>query len=263
MLDLMYSLPTWLLGVLIVGASAVLAALGLLVVHRLVPAEARRTQNDVASALSNVAAFVYAVILAFLAVGVWNDYGKAGSTVQLEANAASDVFRQAEGYPEPLRARVRDGIRTYVDLVIAEEWTLQARGRTSDAAWRVIEGLHRDLLGFEPRGPREQIVHAEQLHDINMVLDQRRLRIQMGESGLHPVVWTVILIGSALIVAFAYFLGTGNFRAHVAMTAIFGASIGLVLFLIVSMDYPFRGGGGIPPDAFIQVRENILRVGGT
>jgi hypothetical protein len=262
MLDVLYRLPTWLVGVLIVGVSTILPAVGLLVVHRRVPAEARRTQNDVASALSNVAAFVYAVMLAFLAVGVWETYGKAGATVQLEANSASDVFRQAEGYPEPFRRRVQDGIRRYVDLVVGEEWKLQARGRMSDTAWRTIEALHRDMLDFEPRGPREHIVHTEQLRDMNSLLDQRRLRVQMGATGLHPVVWAVILIGSVLIVSYSFFFGTASFRAHLAMTMILGASIGLVLFLIVAMDYPFRGGVGIGPDAFERIRENISRVDG-
>ena len=45
MLDVIYSLPTWLLGVLIVGIATALPALGLLVVHRLVPAEARRPRT--------------------------------------------------------------------------------------------------------------------------------------------------------------------------------------------------------------------------
>ena len=101
MLDAMYSLPTWVLGVLVVGLAAAVSGLGLLVVHRFVPTDVRRSHNDIAGYVSNVAAFVYAVLLAFLAVGVWDDYGKAQLTVQLEANAASDVFRAAEGIPRP------------------------------------------------------------------------------------------------------------------------------------------------------------------
>jgi hypothetical protein len=121
-------------------------------------------------------------MLAFLAVGVWDDYGKAKLTVQLEANAASDVFRAAEGYPEAFRRRVREGIRAYVDIVLGEEWALQARGRMNDVAWRAIEALHRNMLDFEPSRPREQVIHAEELRHMNALMDQRRLRIQMGSA---------------------------------------------------------------------------------
>ncbi len=262
MLDLIYNVPTWLLGVLIVGLAGALPMLGLVVVHRRVPLEVRRTQNDIAGYISNIAAFVYAVLLAFLAVAVWQDYGNAQSTVQLEANAANNVFRQAEAYPEPLRRLVRDGIRDYVEIVAGEEWTLLKRGRLSDVGWRMLEDLHREMLRFEPGTAREQAVHREQLQDMSRLLDARRNRLYAAGSGLNSVTWAVILVGSVLIVAFSYFMGTGNFRAHVAMTGILGASIGLVMFLIVAMDYPFRGDVGIKPGAFIETRDHIRRGGG-
>src|SRR5215470_15905776 len=123
--DVIYSVPTWLLGVLVVALSAILSGAGLLVVHRLVPADARRPHNDIAGYISNITAFVYAVILAFLAVAVWQEYEAAGTTAQTEANAASDVYHQADGYPEPLRGVVRSAIKAYVDAVIDEEWPLQ------------------------------------------------------------------------------------------------------------------------------------------
>jgi hypothetical protein len=41
------------------------------------------------------------------------------------------------------------------------------------------------------------------------------------------------------------------------MTAMLGASIGLVIFIIAAMNYPFRGGIGISPTAFEEIRENI------
>jgi hypothetical protein len=260
MVSLIESIPTWLLFVLVVGFSGGLAALGLLVVHRLVPADVRRNQNELAGYISNVAAFVYAVLLASLAVAVWQQYVQAQSTVQLEANAASDVFHQAAGYPEPLRRGVRDGIRSYIDLVIADEWPRQARGGQSDAAWKTIANLQRTMLAFEPNGMRQQLLHTQQLDAVKTLLDQRRLRIFAAGSGLQPVIWAVILVGSALIVAFAYLMGTANFRAHLVMTTMLGASIGLVIFIIVAMNYPFRGGIGITAEAFQQIRETIQRL---
>jgi hypothetical protein len=263
MANLVYSIPTWPLGLLIVGLAATVSALGLTLVHRVVPLDVRRTQNDVAGYISNIAAFVYAVVLAFLAVAVWQEYGDAQATAQLEANLAGDIYYQAEGYPEPFRRRIRAGIAAYVDAVIEDEWPRQARGATeSPVAWTGLAALYRDLLTFEPRDMRERLVHTEQLRSMHRLFDHRRTRIYQGSSGLHPVVWTVILIGSVLIVAFAYFMGTGNFRAHMAMTAFLGASIGLVIFLIVALDYPFRGDIGIKPDAFVEVREHLRRFSG-
>jgi len=257
MVDVVYRIPTWILAVLIVGVSAGVSALALVVVHRWVPTEVRRTQNDIAGYISNIAAFVYAVLLAFLAVAVWQNYQTVKSTVQLEANAASDVYRQAEGYPVTFARHVQESMRQYVDLVIREEWPLQARGRESEPARLTLVGLHRDIFLFEPSSQREHIVHDLQIRVMKTVLDQRRNRVYAAASGLSPIVWAVILPGSTVIVAFCFFMGTGNIRAHFAMTAMLGASIGLVLFLIVALDRPFRGDVGIGAEAFVRARAHM------
>ena len=259
MMTLIDALPGWLLFVLVVGLSSLLPALGLLLVHRLVPVEVRRLQNEITGYISNVAAFVYAVLLASLAVAVWQQYVQAQSTVQLEANAASDVFHQAKGYPEPFQSQVRDGIRAYIEAVIGDEWPRQAHGGQSEVAWKAIIGLHRTMLAYEPGGMGQQLLHTHQLDAVKTMLDQRRLRIFAARSGLEPVMWAVILVGSGLIVTFIYLVGTPNLRAHVVMTAMLGASIGLVIFIIVAMDYPFRGGLRIAPDAFQEIRESIRK----
>ena len=151
MLDTIYSLPTWVLGVLVVGLAAAVSGLGLLVVHHFVPTEVRRAHDDIAGYVSNSAAFVYAVLLAFLAVGVWEDYGKAQLTAQREAAAASDVFRAAEGYPEAFRQRVERASAPMSTWSSARNGR-QARDRMTDVGWRAIEALHRTMLDFEPRG---------------------------------------------------------------------------------------------------------------
>jgi uncharacterized protein DUF4239 len=259
MVDLVHGIPAWQLGIIVVGLSIVLSGLGLVTVHRLVPVDERRPHNDIAGYISNIAAFVYAVIIAFLVVAVWQQYGQAASTAQLEANSASDVFHQARGYPDPLRQTVRNAIRDYVDIVIDTEWALQQRGGVSERASKILDDLQLEMLNFQPADSRQQVVHSEQLHDLNSLMDQRRLRIFLGSSGLHPVIWSVILIGSALVVVFTYFMGTRSFRAHLAMTALLGAAIGLVIFLIVVLDYPYRGDIAVKPDAFKLVRAQIYR----
>jgi hypothetical protein len=259
MLTVINGIPTWALFVLIVGLSGALSALGLLVVHRMVPTDVRRSQNEVAGYLSNVAAFVYAVLIASLAVAVWQQYVQAQSTVQLEANAASDIYHQTDGYPEAVRQQIRDGVMGYIDAVVEDEWPRQARGGQSDAAWRAIESLQRTLLAFEPSGGQQLLLHRQQLDAVKSLLDQRRLRLFAAQSGLQAVIWAVIVVGSVVIVFFAYLMGTSNFRAHVVMTLMLGASIGLVIFIIVAMDYPFTGGIGIRPDAFEEIRVHLQK----
>ncbi len=260
MLDLMYSIPTWALGILIVSLVTAASLAGLVLVHRRVPVAVRAAHNDVAGFISAMVGVIYAVLLAFIAIAVWEAFDKAESTVVQEANSVSDLYRSARGYPEALQRRIRDGMGEYVRVVIEGEWKPQSHGTVSERAWNSLEAVHKEMLDFEPRTPKEQVVHAEGLKLMDNVLDARRQRLYLGESGLQPVVWAVLLVGSALTIGFTFFFGSENFRAHMAMTGAVAISIGLLLFLIVALDYPFRGTVSIPPEAFERVLENFKRL---
>ena len=260
MVELVYTLPTWVVGTAIVAVTGGFAITGLAVVNRLMPPQIREQHNNVANPITNIVAVVYAVMLAFLVIAVWQDFGKADDVAQQEASSVSDVYRAARAYPEPLQRRVRTGLEDYVRLVIAEEWKTQSEGRAGERTWQALEAVHKDILDFEPRTVREQIVHVEQLREVNELLDHRRARLAMAASGLQPVIWVVVLVGTTLVIAFSWFFGTTNVRAHYIMTALMGVAIGLVLFLIAILDYPFRGGVSIAPTAFEQVQENFKRL---
>ncbi|HEV8615284.1 MAG TPA: DUF4239 domain-containing protein [Methylomirabilota bacterium] len=263
MVEVVYTLPTWAVGIAIVAITSGFAVTGLALVNRFMPPGVREHHNNVANPITNIVAVVYAVMLAFLVIAVWQDFGKADDIAQREASSVSDVYRAARAYPEPLQRRVRTGLEDYVRLVVSEEWTTQAEGRPSERSWAALEGVYKDMIDFDPKTPREQIVHTEQLREFNELLDYRRARLTMAVSGLQPVIWVVVLAGTALVIAFSWFFGTGNVRAHYGMSALMGVAIGLVLFLIAILDYPFRGGVSISPAAFEQVQENFKRLATT
>lgn len=136
---LVYSIPDWLLCIIVIVLVSVLAMTGLWLVHRRVPTEARQPHNEIAGFLINAIGVIFAVILAFIAVAVWESAGKAQDIVAAEANEATDILRNGAVYPEPLARRVRAGLRQYLTVVVTEEWRLQQDGAMSPAAWRTTK----------------------------------------------------------------------------------------------------------------------------
>ncbi|HWN03554.1 MAG TPA: hypothetical protein VNQ72_11105 [Candidatus Dormibacteraeota bacterium] len=258
--DIVYGMPSWILALVSICLVTAYALGGLVLVQRLVPAERRRPHNDLAGPVSGLVGVVFAVLIAFIAIAVWEQFGQASTLVLRESNAAGDVWRLAYGYPEPLRTQVRDGVRRYLETVIKEEWPQQAKGKTDGRAWRIFEDIHRAMLRFEPTTRGQEIIHADQLHDMNTIMDQRRGRLQAAREGISPQVWMVVLAGCALMIALTWFFGAESFVAHMGMTVCLSISIGLVIFLIAALDYPFRGDMGIGPEAFEEVLVNLDRL---
>src|SRR5262245_54746766 len=132
--------PSVELGVVIVLGSAATAVVGLLLVHTLVPAHVRGESHLVASVKLQVVGTLYAVLLGFMVVVNWQAFQSAEQAVAREANKLGDVFRDAQGCPSPFRERLREQLRVYTQLVIAEEWDAMGRGQSSPQAHAAIHG---------------------------------------------------------------------------------------------------------------------------
>ncbi|HKQ99153.1 MAG TPA: hypothetical protein VJT09_00690, partial [Pyrinomonadaceae bacterium] len=96
---------TFLVGVVVVGVSVLLAHLGLHLVRRKVPLTTLQAHHEVAGFIIGVLGAIYAVLLAFVVVVVWNQFEDAKAAVGREANKLNDLARMAEGFPDEPRRR--------------------------------------------------------------------------------------------------------------------------------------------------------------
>ena len=253
----LYGLPAWGSGVVISALALALSAAAFCLVQRYVPHETRHAHNDVAAAIGAIVGVVYAVVLGFVTVSVWEEHGQATRATQAEASALSDVVTDARGFPEPMRRKTREEAEGYLRLVVEDEWPRLARGTESAGAAAALTALGRTLMTFEPASRREEIVLTAALGHLHRLLDQRRARVLAARSGLQPVVWSTLIASSGLILGFVLFFGTPNLRAHFAMTTLVAISIALMFWVIVSLDYPFTGGSAIRPEAFESLRAGL------
>src|ERR1700723_3710538 len=90
--------------------------------NRIWPRERRQVHNDPLGWQLNIIGTTYAVILGFMLYTVWTDFGSANLNVDLEASALRNVYRLAEGLPEPQRVLLQLQARSYADAVIGRDW---------------------------------------------------------------------------------------------------------------------------------------------
>jgi len=256
-----YDHPTWLVGSVIVGGSVLLSMAGLLVCHRFLEPELRRRHNDIAGFLIAVIGVLYAVLLAFIAVATWETYTKAGDAAGNEANAVGNMFFDTAGVPEAEAERYRKLLSDYVRHVIEIEWPAQHAGHTEEAryreGWNLIGDLNVEVSHFEPKTQGESNMQAKLLQDLDLLFSSRRTRQLAAQSHIPEVIWWIILWGGMLTVGFTYLFGPPSLSMHLTMTAGVAASLTLVIVLIVTFDYPFRGEVTIGTDAFQAVADTM------
>src|SRR5262245_2296468 len=114
------NLPIWFLGLLLVGLTTILAMIGPHLVRRYVTLEELSANNEVAGFKFAVVGVLYAVLLAFAIIVVWEKFSEAENTVAREAGAVATIYRLSHGIDDPAGASLRSALDTYLKVTIAE-----------------------------------------------------------------------------------------------------------------------------------------------
>jgi amino acid transporter len=256
-------MQTWLLGVVIVGVSVLVAHVGLRLVRRRVPLPVLQTQHEVAGFIIGVLGAIYAVLLAFVVVVVWNQFEDAKSTVEKEANQLNDLSRIAQGFSAPGQQRMLEGLRAYTQAVVSDEWKTMSEGRASEKAQAAMEDLWRIYRELEPQTNRENALYGESLDRLSDVSDNRRLRIYASRDDVPAVVQVLLWGGGLITIAFTYFFGVKSVRAQALMTAALAGVVAFILFLVVVLDNPFHGYLRVTPEPMQEVLDRIKTIPAT
>lgn len=237
-------------GVLIIAITAIVTVVVHLFVSRRVSVAVLKEHNEVAASFLHVTGGIYGIMLAFVVSLVWEDNEQARRTVAEEANSAATMVRLAQGLPAPAGPRLRADSLGYIRDVIDDEWSLMAKGRSSEVVNQHVIDLWRTVTTFEPQTEGQKAVHAEILSDMRRLADERRSRLFDAEQRLPTLVWGMIVFGGAIVLALANVFGLRFIRSKGLMTLGLALSVAVIVVAINSLAHPFAGSAGITPVDF-------------
>jgi hypothetical protein len=253
------SLPTVWAGVAVVGGFLVSTlAVGYLVAV-FTSQEIRSAHNDRAGFILAVIGVIYAVLLAFIAIGVWERFQDAEARTYDEAGALATVYRDAGSFPNA--GELRTALEAYVHSVIDHEWPRMRRGARSPISDALLESVDRDVRALPANTPRLQDIQSQMLAAMDTALMDRQTRLTIDFNGINGILWAVLILGAYLTVGFTYFFGFERTIMQQLMIGALGLMIGLVLFLVMALDFPYRGSIAVEPEAFRSVLETFKAIG--
>ncbi|PKV90082.1 DUF4239 domain-containing protein [Streptomyces sp. TLI_146] len=246
----------WKSATLLIGGAVVLTDSLIPVVRRCF--NGQFTENDQAllgGGLSLVGT-LFALIIGFVVVVVWQSLTETEGTVAREANALADLERMSRGFEVQIRRQVQGAVRTYARLVVSDEWPAMAAGSHSVRANAALVELWTvyTTMSAEQRGTH---LYAQSLIRLNELGDARRTRLLSATSRIPVVMWLLIAVDAIGILALSVAFGLSETWQMRLIMATLVASVAFAVFLVAELDGPFSGDLCVSAEAFAFVTSNM------
>ena len=192
-------------------------------------------------------------------MNVFETYADVSKIISQEATSLAVLYRDVSAYPEPIRSQLRKEVRDYVDYVIHEAWPLQRRGQVPSGGVERMNRVQDTLIPFEPATEGQKVLHAETLRAYNNMIQARRLRLDAVGIGLPGLMWIVILVGAVISLSASFFFKVEDVRLHGILVTLPAMFIGLVIFMTLALDHPFRGDLGVQPEPYQLIYDQLMK----
>jgi uncharacterized protein DUF4239 len=233
------------------------ALLALAVLRHYWAPSARLAHNDVVGPNVSIIGTTYAVLIAFMLSGVWNNLQIARLNAEQEANNLVNIFRFAYQLPSESRSQVQSLARGYSELMISEEWPAMARQQQSATAHRLTQQLWHALTSVQPHNSGEQTVMDHALSELTSMTEHRRIRLLQSQQKLPALLWAVLIVGGIVTVGSTCLFGVENFKLHLVQVFEISFLLSLMLVAIASINRPYQGDVHVGPEAFRYALETM------
>jgi len=253
MLTYLTSQSIWLSGVLIIGGGTLLSMLGPVLVRRYVALDRLTINNEIAGFKFATVGVLYAVLLAFVIIVVWEKYSDAEVKVVNEAGAAENIYRLSQGLGDVNGGDLRRAVASYLKAAIEDDWPAMSRGvpGASREAKQALDAIYRMLSVVNDE--RNRAIVGDIFRQLDRLTESRRARLVAAEGGVPNVIWLVLLGGAVVTIAFTFFFGMESLQSQTVMTALLALLIFAELLVVVAIDRPFAGAVRVHPNALSEV----------
>jgi hypothetical protein len=257
--DFVYDVPFQTLAVWSSILSIAVMLFGLLVikpVFRIMIGTGPDFNSTIAQATASFSLF-NGLLLGLLTVAAYQNSEQVRTSITNEATAFGGLYAQISAYPEPTRSEIKWMMRDYVLYTIHKDWPAHRKGEILNGGFNRVDAIRGSLSKFEPTTEGERIIHAEAMNSLQQFSQERQKRLTGVVTEIPAVLWYAVLVGAAINILLLVVLRM-RLVAHFVIGTITAFFLGVILFVIVTLDRPLRGPSGLPPQGYELLWERLM-----
>jgi Protein of unknown function (DUF4239) len=249
---LLNDIPDWGLFLIFVGGATIVTIALFLLVRRHLPAWRTDGSSGVVGAVAAMVMTLFALVLAFVVVNLYQGYQDATNNVVAEANSLAEIVHDTNVFPKTEQNRVDVAVASYVHEVIGKEFEDLRLGHQDPAAFTKINGIFTAIQQYSPTSEAAITFYGSAVEQASDVVSDHRNRVLDADSSL-PTAFVALLILTALLsIGTAFFFKADNPGLEIMLLAIISIVIFSGLLTVVLLEYPFSGSVAVSSDPFTQ-----------
>lgn len=183
------------------------------------------------------------VILSFIVANTWTSFSEAQAKENAEATKLLLLYNLLDAFPGA--ERIQASIKTYTAFIISDEFPLMEKGQQSLEGLDMITSIGDAIYELDPQTDQETTLYGEAIGMFEEIMALRIARMGYAVYGLAPELWWVLILGVIVVIFMSFFLYMESFTMQAIMTGFSAAILVSLLFLIVALNYPYRGDFGL------------------
>jgi len=212
---------------------------------------------DLAINLFRIIATLVSLFLALTFADIREEVGDVRSSVQQEPAQLWNVYWDLEAYNSAESRQIQLLIAEYVNSVVDNEWPAIQQGDLDRVTVDLYAAVKLAIYSLEPTNSLQETLHNRIIVDINAVSQTRQARLLRRGSGDAPVFLYVAVLGFAWTIALlSVYPPTRNSLSILTFYCVF---FGIVIYLIVSLEFYFDGIGKVTSQPFEFLAEVLAK----
>ncbi|MFM7591313.1 MAG: DUF4239 domain-containing protein [Isosphaeraceae bacterium] len=206
----------------------------------------------------NIIGVLYAVVLGYVLVNVYESYSMADTKVEDEASIVIDLLRDAEGLPALQGLLFRKATLEYVNSVIDDEWEYMIEKRTyHPATFDKFANLFHIARSVKCESEEQRIFLTAIVEKLNELSSTRRERVAVANSRLPDMLWGMIIGVGLVAFGICFIFPIENDRVRLILVSSTAAVMTFTTLLMFILDRPYNGSLGIKPESLETIRKII------
>jgi hypothetical protein len=251
--------PEWVSILVFLGGLPALMLLLQTLVRRIVPNWERGEHNDAAGVMLSAAVVVYSIAIGLCVVTLWEKMDAAHRATEMEASNLAALAEGSRVFDGAVQEQVRAAVVAY-NRDVVDGWSLRVRGKAVAGVSGDLDGLVETVARLTPETQAQRAFVDDAVARLAKATELRTTTVRLArDQQLPDLLWVAVLGGSVVVLALSLTCGVRDRVLSRVLLVGVTATVGINLFLVVELNYPFYGSIRVGPDSYSNVVKTLER----